>query len=236
MNSATRASLLEQLQDGTDALAWDEFFQRYWPPLYTLARHRGCSDHTAKEVVQDVMLKVFQQRDIFHYDRSRGRFRDWLGAVVRNQVFERRRRPTERDRAPGGEPGAGVSEAEADGPQPDAAWEAAFEQSMLMALLDIVRRETPPEYYLAFELLALNELPVAAVTRATGLSRHAIYRARRRILQRLGQLAGSYPEDGRLQQCIKEAVLARPGPVVERSLVTRVEKTMQSRQEVSGGE
>ena len=95
MAENTRATLLERLRDGADALAWDEFFARYWPTIYGFARHRGCSLHTAEEVVQDVMLKVFQQRDIFHYDPSRGRFRDWLATVVRNQVFERRRRPTE---------------------------------------------------------------------------------------------------------------------------------------------
>ena len=77
MTSCTRATLLERIGDGADALAWDEFFARYWPTIYGFARHRGCAEHTAEEIVQDVMLKVFQQRDVYQYDPARGRFRDW---------------------------------------------------------------------------------------------------------------------------------------------------------------
>ena len=102
MTTSTRATLLERLRDGADALAWDEFFARYWPTIYGFARHRGCSQHTAEEIVQDVMLKVFQQRDVYRYNPSRGRFRDWLHTVVRNQVAEHRRRPANRVRGVGG--------------------------------------------------------------------------------------------------------------------------------------
>ena len=92
----TQATLLERLRDGADALAWDEFFARYWPTIYGFSRHRGCSQHTAEEIVQDVMLKVFQQRDVYQYDPARGRFRDWLGTVVRNKIAEHHRRPGRR--------------------------------------------------------------------------------------------------------------------------------------------
>ena len=34
----TRASLLERLQDGADPMAWDDFFHRYWPFVFSLAR------------------------------------------------------------------------------------------------------------------------------------------------------------------------------------------------------
>ncbi len=71
LSSKTRATLLARLQDASDALAWDEFFQRYWRLIYAYARRCNCSEHTAEEVVQDVMLKVFEQKDLFHYDPAR---------------------------------------------------------------------------------------------------------------------------------------------------------------------
>ena len=158
MTTTTQATLLERLRDGADALAWDEFFARYWPTIYGFARHRGCSQHTAEEIVQDVMLKVFQQRDVYQYDPARGRFRDWLGAVVRNKVAEHRRRAANRLRAAGGDANVGRLEQAADEPGPDAVWEAAFENSLLVALLDAVRRETNARTYLAFELVSLEGL------------------------------------------------------------------------------
>lgn len=229
MNSETQVTLLQRLRNGTDRLVWDEFFDRYWPMVYALARHRGCSEHTAEEVVQDVMLRVFEQRDVFEYDRRRGRFRDWLGTLVRNKVAEHRRRPSQQIRAPGGDSGDVFTEPADDHPEPDAVWDNLFEQSLLVAMLDVVRRETDPDVYLAFELFALQGLRCETVVEATGLSRHAVYRAGKRILKRLQQLAGSYVRDGQLQQSVKEALDARPSVAVQRSLATRIEYTMRSR-------
>ncbi len=229
MDGKTRATLLERLRDGADQLSWEEFFRSYWPLVYAFARHRGCSPETAEEVVQDVMLKVFEQRDFYQYDPARGRFRDWLGAVVRNQVAEYRRRPSERVRARGRDSHVASTEPESDAPQPDAAWEAAFENALLMVLLDTVRRETNPRTFLAFELSALHGLPGAKVAQITGLTRNAVYKACKRVLKRLGELGAPYRNDGRLHQRIKQALDSRPDAAVERSLLTRVEKTMRSR-------
>jgi RNA polymerase sigma factor (sigma-70 family) len=229
MSNDTRATLLERLRVGGDPLAWDEFFARYWRLIYAFARHRGCSEHTAEEIVQDVMLKVFEQRDVFQYDPRRGRFRDWLGALVRNKVAEHRRRPSERIRAVGGQSPAAPIESESGDAGPDAAWEAAFEQALLTILLDVVRREVNPRDYLAFELFALHELPGSEVARITGLTRNAVYKARKRVFRRLKDLSGTYPQDGQLGLRIKQALRRLPGAAVERSLTTQVQRTMRSR-------
>ena len=228
-NSETQATLLRRLGDGADPVAWDEFFARYWPLIFAMARHRNCSQHTAEEIVQEVMLKVFKQRDVFQYDPKQGRFRDWLGTLVRNQVAEYRRRPAQRVRGGGGDSSVATVEPQSRETQPDAAWEAAFEQSLLTAMLDVLRREMSPEVYLAFELYALQDVPCGTVAQVTGLSRHAVYRTRKRVLHQLRQLAGTYRKDGQLRQRLKEALRQRPSAAVERSLITRIEKTMRSR-------
>ena len=133
MNATTQATLIERLRDGDAVMAWEEFFQRYWRLIYAAARTRGCREHTAEEIVQEVMLTVFQQRDVFRYDPKRGRFRDWLRTVVRNAVAEHRRAPAQRVRGRGGESEDHAAEP-ADDRAPDQAWEAAFEQSVLAAL------------------------------------------------------------------------------------------------------
>ena len=96
-----RRSLLQRLRDGAAAMAWEEFFARYWRLIHAWAKKRGCSEHTAEEIVQDVMLEIFRSRTVFRYDPERGRFRDWLFAVVRNVVARHRRRPSEQLRAHG---------------------------------------------------------------------------------------------------------------------------------------
>jgi RNA polymerase sigma-70 factor (ECF subfamily) len=226
MDSKTQPTLLNRLRDGTDPLAWDEFFQRYGRLVYAFALRRGCSDHTAEEIVQDVMLAVFEGRDVFHYDPARGRFRDGLAALVRNKLALHRRRPAQRIRARGGDSRAGPPEPAADSAPPDAAWEAAFEQTLLAVLLDMIRREMNPRTYQAFELFTLDGLPGAVVARMTGLSRTAVYHARKRVLARLKQLGCPYREQGRLSDQVKQAFRSLPSPATERSLTHRIARTM----------
>jgi RNA polymerase sigma factor (sigma-70 family) len=228
-DSKTRATLLARLQDGANALAWDEFFQRYWRLIYTYARRSNCSDHTAEEVVQDVMLKVFEQKDYFQYDPARGRFRDWLATVVRNKVAEIRRKPSDQARAIGGNSDVVNIEPQAGDLPPDDVWEDAFEQALLFVLLDVVRREMSPRAYLAFELFTLHEMPGAKVAKHTGLTRNGVYRASKRAMQRLKELGAGYAEDGRLSEEIKRTMRSQPCPAVEQSLTTRVVKAMQSK-------
>jgi RNA polymerase sigma-70 factor (ECF subfamily) len=229
METSTRATLLEGLRDGANTLAWDEFFGHYWPTIYGLARYRGCSEHTAEEIVQDVMLAVFQHRDVYQYDPTRGRFRDWLGTVVRNKVAEHRRRPADRLRGIGGESDHRLTDQAAEEQSPDAAWEAVFESGLLLTLLDLVRRESNARVYLAFELVTLEGLSGAEAGRLTGLSRNAVYKANQRVLQRLIDLGAPYREEGRLAERIKEALEHRPSPAVECSVATRIQQTMSRR-------
>ena len=225
MNATTQATLIERLRDGDAVMAWEEFFQRYWRLIYAAARTRGCREHTAEEIVQDVMLTVFQQRDVFRYDPKRGRFRDWLRTVVRNAVAEHRRAPSQRVRGRGGDPEDRAAEP-ADDRAPDQAWEAAFEESLLAALLDCVRREVAPETYQAFELTTLDELSGRQVAKLTGLSRNAVYLARKRVLKRLRELGTDYREEGHLGERVRRALRSLPEAAVERSLTNRVAKTM----------
>lgn len=226
MATTTRATLIEQLRDGANVLAWEEFFGHYWPTIYAFARHRGCSEHTAEGIVQDVMLVIFEHRDVYQYDPAKGRFRDWLGTVVRNKVAEHRRRPANRVRGVGGDADECVPDEAANDMGPEAAWEVAFEGGLLLALLELVRRETNARTYLAFELTTLEGLPGAEAGRLTGLSRNAVYKASKRVLERLMELGAPYRNEGRLTDRIKEALKRRPPAVVRRSVTTQIRKTM----------
>ena len=151
-------------------------------------------------------------------------------------MAEHRRRPAGRARPAGGqpssgEPSGGVAEPEAPDPSPDDAWERAFESQLLLALLDVVRREVNPRDYLAFELLELRELSGSDAARITGTTRTAAFKARRRVFRKLKALAGTYEDDGRLRERVKEALRLRPAPSLERAMSTRMEKTFRTRWE-----
>jgi len=224
MDTQTHVTLLERLREPSDPLAWDDFYQRYWRLIFTTARRRGCSDHTADEIVQEAMLAVFRGRDAFRYDPARGRFRDWLGTVVRNAVAARRRSPADRARPLADDaPFAAVPD---PAPQPDAEWERGFDLATLASLLDIVRHEVTPATFQAFELAVLQELPGADVARVTGISRNAVYLARRRILARLKELGARVEPAAALVASLREAMRDAPRPAVERAVTLHSEQTL----------
>lgn len=223
----TQPALLERLRQGSDHLAWDEFFERYWRALFGAARRRGCSEHSAEEIVQDVMLAVFESQDVFRYDPSRGRFRDWLAALVRNKVAEYRRKPAQRVRAVGGvDTSDSLTQTEAGDALPDEIWETTFEEALLVVLLDVVRREFNPRTFQAFELSAIQGMSGADVARLTGQTRNAVYLARRKVMHRLEQLGANYRQRGELPQRLKQAMQVQPKASVERSLTTRITRSL----------
>lgn len=227
MSHNTRPTLLNRLRDASDTMAWREFFGCYWPVVFAYARHRGCSEHTAQEIVQDVMLTVFEQREVFHYDPARGRFRNWLHRVVNNRVAERRRAPDRRDRAPGGDSSRLPAEPADEHLAPDAVWEESFDRAVLAAMVEVVRRETNPRDFVAFELSALHDRSPGDVARLTGMSRNMVYKARRKVLQRLRRLAGDYANEGRLCLRVREALQSLPSAPVQRSLTGHVAGSME---------
>lgn len=84
---ATHASLLSRVRDPSDSTAWREFESRYGELIVRYARARGLSFADALDVRQIVLLRLSRSLRGFHYDRERGRFRSYLGAVVRSVVF-----------------------------------------------------------------------------------------------------------------------------------------------------
>lgn len=232
MDSGTSATLLGRLRNGDDAVAWQAFFNRYWRAVYVFARRLGCSAQTADDVVQDVMLTVFEKRDVFRYDPSRGRFRNWLHAVARQRIVSRHRKRKREKHGRRGIDDVDLTDEDARGP--DAAWQEAFEQSLLAALCDVVRREVEPATWQAFELTALHDTPAAEAADLTGLSRNAVYLARKRVLARLRQHGAAYRDEGELSTRVKAAFADLPGATVERALTGRVETALTSRREAEG--
>jgi DNA-directed RNA polymerase specialized sigma24 family protein len=97
---ATRWSLvLEAAQSradgGPEALA--RLCERYWPPLYAFARHRGFSPEDAQDLVQGFFEHLIESRALSAVDQAKGRFRSFLLASFQNfTAMERRRADTEK--------------------------------------------------------------------------------------------------------------------------------------------
>lgn len=71
--------------------------ERYWPPLYAFARHRGNGPEDAKDLVQGFFEHLIESKALGTIDQAKGRFRSFLLASLQNlMAMERRRSDTEK--------------------------------------------------------------------------------------------------------------------------------------------
>ncbi|MBI1851487.1 MAG: sigma-70 family RNA polymerase sigma factor [Planctomycetes bacterium] len=180
-NRNTRSSLLLRLRSRGDDRAWREFDASYRDLILRYCRRRGLQVADAEDVRQDVLSKLSRALPNFEYDRSKGRFRDYLGRVVANAIHSRR--AGERGVAPS----TTVDDA-ADVADPDdalsAAWEEEWVQCHFRRALQSLRASTEEKTLAIFEAILAGE-SYAAVAARFGTSEAAARKIKERLRDRL---------------------------------------------------
>jgi RNA polymerase sigma-70 factor (ECF subfamily) len=181
--SATPATLLERLRQGSDPAAWPRFVELYAPLLYSWARRTGMGDDDAADVVQDVFAQLLVKLPAFVYDPRRS-FRSWLKAVLLNHWRTRRRRrnvPIDPAADPDGLAAPGI----------EGFWEAEYRQRLVGRALEVMRAEFQPATWKACWEAVVNGRPAEEVGLELGLTPNAVRVAKFRVLSRLRrELAG----------------------------------------------
>jgi RNA polymerase sigma factor (sigma-70 family) len=183
----TRQSLLSRLKDWNDQESWRVFFDTYWKLIYHAAIRAGLTDAEAQDVVQETVLSVLKSMPGFEYDPVKGSFKSWLMRLTGWRITDQLRK---RDRAIGRKLSpAGTStrtatiERVADPARPglEALWDDEWEQNLMAAALERVKRKVDPKHYQAYDLYVVKKWPVARVARTLKLNPGRIYLVKHRI-------------------------------------------------------
>jgi RNA polymerase sigma-70 factor (ECF subfamily) len=175
----TPPSLLERLRVPGDPQGWPRFVQLYTPLLYFWARGAGLQEADASDLVQGVLVQLFQVLPEFADDRRQS-FRSWLCTVTLNKWRERLRRRA---------PAAGANSpalAEVPGLDPlgeleETEYRSHLVQQALLALQD----EFPVTTWKAYQQYVIAGRPVEEVAAALGVGVGTVYAAKSRVLARL---------------------------------------------------
>lgn len=189
----TRASLLGRLRDASDVAAWQTFTDTYAPLIYGFCRRHGLQEADAADVGQEVLAQIMQSIKTFEYSPEKGKFRNWLGVVVRGKLA-RFHQTQARGLAPGGRAEAGALDT-VEAPSEDSEWSAAFNTRVLHVALERIRPDYQTHTWQAFEKVWLETRPVEEVAQALGMAKTAVYMAKSRILQRLREEIVHLAED-----------------------------------------
>jgi len=182
----TRTSLLVQLRDGENQVAWQEFSRLYGPVIYGFARRRGLQDADAADLMQDVMRSVSSAIGRLDYDRKQGTFRGWLFTITRNKIFNflsaRRIRPQGSGDTTTNKMLDQTAAAESDGQD---TWELEYQRRIAAIAMEKIKAEFQDSSWQAFWLTAVEGKSAGEVSKQIGLSTGAIYVAKSRVLARL---------------------------------------------------
>lgn len=178
---STQPSLLARLRDSTDAAAWRRFDARYGELIIGYCRSRGLQLSDAEDVRQLVMFNLAKVLPSFEYRRDRGRFRAYLGIVVRNAIARHVSRHTTREAVLG----TGVLEELAGGREaPDAAWEEQWVRHHCRAALNTLRRTYDARSVDFFDRLLAGE-PIGALAKEFGMTPENARKVKQRVKDRL---------------------------------------------------
>jgi RNA polymerase sigma-70 factor (ECF subfamily) len=184
---ATSASLLGRLKDFDNQPSWQEFFNTYWRLVYSTARKAGLTPEESQDAVQDTFVAVAKNIGGFCYDPAKCSFKSWLLLITRQRIiWQLRKRPP-----------AAASSARSDGDATststieripddasldlDAHWEAEWENNLMSAALEAVKRQVKPKQFQIFDLYALQNWPAQDISRTLKVSAAQVYLAKHRV-------------------------------------------------------
>ncbi len=188
----TRESLIVQVKDPENRVAWEQFVSMYRPVIFRTAVARGFQEADAQDLSQQVLLAVASAIGRWKKQDASTRFRHWLRRVTRNAIVNAISRRGA-DEAAGG---SSMQELLAAYPQADSEteslidWEIRRERYRRAA--EIVSGDVQPDTWLAFKLTVIDGLSNPAAAARLGKELGTIYTARCRVMQRLRKAVAEF--------------------------------------------
>ncbi|WP_221033173.1 RNA polymerase sigma factor [Actomonas aquatica] len=182
----TNESLLERVQRLDAHEAWKEFYDNYWAAIIRYGRKLGLSQTQAEDVLQETMVDLMRILPKFEYDRSRGRFRNFLLTIVHRKAMGVFRRGLKNSNVPWDSASPmEIEEAKQSSLREDQMqlWrESIYEE----ALLEVSKcSDIDQRTWAVFEAYVVKKRPVSEVAEGFGMKPNAIYQIKNRLCQRI---------------------------------------------------
>lgn len=173
----TRASHLRRLGNMEED-AWREFYDKYRSLVYAVGARHGLGEADLEDLMQAVTFNCCESLRTFVYDPEKCRFRSFLHKMVDNISFNIRRRNLAAQRQPRDIP-------EVCRPEIEQTIMLEYRKFLLKLALERLKRTVSSENFMIFEMLEVENRPVAEVAQLTNRGAGALYVIRHRCLKKL---------------------------------------------------
>ena len=175
MKFVTDYDLLSDTKSG-DEVAWERFYKFYEPLIRLHGRDCGLKNENLEDLVQDVMVTLSAQMPGFVYDRSKGRFRDYLRRIIHARACDILRRIYRQERIPYEESG------EAD------LFEEEWREHILLRSMEKLKEDISLRHYQIFYLLDIRHYKVKTLADLYKVPPISIYSIRSRVEAKLRKI------------------------------------------------
>ena len=176
---STHKTLLEKIKSG-DEIYWNEFYSRYTPIIRFVGRLYNFSETECDDLVQNVMLKFFNQSKNFIYHEGKVKFRTYFSTIIRSQAIDYIRKNRKEL--------SGNFEIASLDTHFDTMFMEEWKQYVLNDALDELRQRVDPVTYQAFELYGLQNRAPQEVAAALEIKKEQLYIAKSRCTKLLRQI------------------------------------------------
>ena len=184
-SETTQPSLLSRVRDPADDTAWREFDAKYRELILRYCRARGLQTSDGEDVRQIAMANLAKSLRSFEYQPARGRFRGYLGQVVRSAISRHFGRPDGQARALDTNVLATV-EADDTG-RADEVWEREWVRHHYRLAMQTVRATFDPKSVQMFDRLLAGD-GVKRLASEFQTTTQAVHKVKQRIRDRLKEL------------------------------------------------
>lgn len=202
----TKKSLLKRMQN-CDEISWEEFHRIYWPLVFSIGQILSLEAEECRDLMQEVMVALFHGEALLRYDKKQGKFRTYLGSIVRHKAMEMIRASarfsgksaSDEDSERGG---SFFKILEPPPPFKDDPFQKIFDEEyskyLLVLALDELRKSVAPETYDIFELVVLKKHPPREVAKQLGINRPNVdvycSRCRKKLRKIISEIRADNPE------------------------------------------
>ena len=184
-SETTQPSLLSRVRDPADDSAWREFDAKYRELILRYCRARGLQTSDAEDVRQIAMANLAKSLRSFEYTPARGRFRGYLGQVVRSAISRHFRRPDAQAQAL--DTNVLVTIEAGDAGQADEVWEREWVRHHYRLAMQSVRAAFDPKSVEMFDRLLAGD-GVSQLASDFQTTIQAVHKVKQRIRDRLKEL------------------------------------------------
>ena len=178
---STHISLIHRIREPDNADAWTTFVDTYGPLMVSFCRKRGLQSADSEDAVQDAMMRVCSAIKSFEYDQSRGKFRGWLGTIVRRSIFKILEAKA---KSPYGE-GRGADMVAFDVAVNHRLWTDEFNAFVFRTAIDRVKELSSEKKWVAFKAVWIDDQSASDVARQMRMDEKWVYHTRYELTQRL---------------------------------------------------